>query len=86
MAWNTYQEASNELLRRQIDDATEKKEPTPEEEENKRTERFEKLEEFKAEAKAKGENEEVAMQRFEKWLSEQQIEENIKENPSLYRK
>ena len=85
MFHNSYQSASAELLRRQIDDATTKKEPTPEEIENKRWERFEKLEEFKAEAKAKGESEEIAIQKFEKWLSEQQTEENKKENPSLYR-
>lgn len=68
MFHSSYQSASAELLRRQIDDATEKKEPISEEEENERVERFDKLEEFKAEAKAKGESEEIALQRFEKWL------------------
>ena len=68
MFHSSYQSASAELLRRQIDDATEKKEPISEEEENERVERFDKLEEFKAEAKAKGESEEITLQRFEKWL------------------
>ena len=69
---NSYQSASAELLRQQIDDATEKKEPTPEEEENERWERWEKLEELKAEAKAKGESSDVALKRFEKWLRERE--------------
>ena len=47
---------------------------------------FDKLEELKMEAYMNGEDLQKANERFEKWLSEQQIEENIKENPSLYRR
>ena len=33
----------------------------------------------------KGEDLQKANERFEKWLTKQEIKENIKENPSLYR-
>ena len=46
---------------------------------------FDKLEELKMETYMKGEDLQKANERFEKWLSEQQVEENKKENPSLYR-
>ena len=39
MAWNTYQEASSELLRRQIDEATTKKEELTKEEQEERDKR-----------------------------------------------
>lgn len=62
MAWNTYQEASNELLRRQIDDATNGHHKTDEELEQERIaeqEADDKWDEMVAkqiaEAKAKGE-------------------------------
>ena len=46
---------------------------------------FNKLEELKIEAYQKGEDLQKANERFEKWLIQQQIKENKKKNPSLYR-
>lgn len=45
----------------------------------------EKLEELRMEAYMNGEDLQKANERFEKWLTKQEIKQNIKENPSMYR-
>lgn len=46
---------------------------------------FDKWQELRAKAYKKGEDLSKADKEFEQWLIKQQVEENKKENPSLYR-
>lgn len=48
--------------------------------------KWDKWQQFRYEAYLKGEDMQKANERFEKWLIKQQIKENIKEKPYLYRK